>query len=215
MKKDASCVLVIGARGRGKSTLAKELLKSQRRVIVIDPMAEYARLPAYVRCDTLKAVKDALKKRWNGSFKIAYVPRPPMEVRLHELALLLMHIQKPYFENKDSRQIMLVMEEMNLSFPVTKLPPALYGATMLTLQGRHYGINMMGITQRPAEVSATYRGNCDDIYIFGLSQGLDFRAVSETIGREHETDIRALKPHEFVHWSASGAVRKGKNRLPK
>lgn len=215
MRKDASCTLVIGARGRGKSTKAKELLKSWPRVVAVDPMGEYARLPAYIRCETLKEVASVLKRRWQGAFKIAYVPKPPYEMRLHELAVLLMHVQKPYFDNQDARQIMLVVEEMNLSYPVTKLPPALYGATMLTLQGRHYGINMLGITQRPAEVSATYRGNCDDIYVFGLSQGLDFRAVSETIGREHEAKVRALKPHEFLHWSAGDAVKTGKNRLIK
>lgn len=211
--KDAGCELVIGARGRGKSTKTKLLIKALKRVVVYDPMGEYARIDIYKRCGSIKEVMDALKRGWKRGFKIAYVPVGDHAQCLHDLCKLLMHVQKPYFDEKDTRQMTLVVEEMNLSFPVTKLSPALYGMQMMTLQGRHYGINVIGVTQRPAEVSATYRGNCECIYVFGLAQGMDFKAVSDTIGREHETKVRALKQHEFLKWQSDGRVELGKNRL--
>lgn len=219
INKDAKCSLFIGARGQGKSTLAKSLIKPHKRIVVFDPMGEYARLPLYIRCETLTEVAAALKKRWRGGFKIAYIPKPPYEQNMHDLALLLMHVQKPYYNNMDDRQILLVAEEMNLSFPNRRLPPALYGQDMLTLQGRHYGINIMGITQRPAEVNKTYRGNCEDTYVFFLSEPDDIVEAARKFGagvaerRKFETEIAALKKHFYIKKSGDGKIFRGRNKL--
>lgn len=213
MNKDAKCSLYVGARGQGKSTLAKAQIKTYKRVIAYDPMGEYARLPLYIRCETLTEVKNALKKRWKGNFKIAYIPKAPYEHDMHALAVMLMHVQKPYYNEKDDKQILLVVEEMNLSFPNTKLPPSLYGQSMLTLQGRHYGINIMGITQRPAEVSKTYRGNCEDTFVFFLSEPDDIKEVARKFGKAYEGQIAALKKHEYLKKSGDGIISKGKNKL--
>jgi hypothetical protein len=213
MIKDARCLTLYGCRGSGKSTRAKQLLKDHPRVVAFDPMAEYAE-HGFKQVTTIEGVRDALKAGWSRNFKISYVPNGDMMSRLHHLSELLWHVQKPYGDGLDSRKVLLVIEEANMGFPNQKMPPQYFGAQRLVLQGRHRGIGIMAITQRPALVSADLRGNVDEVYVFQQSQQLDINAITGVIGKEHETAIRALKAHEFLHWNR-GTVVKGKNSLKK
>ena len=216
MQADGKRTLIIGASGRGKSTKAKVLCKDYNRLIVFDTEEEYARDPAYIPCEKLSHVRDVLKSNWNNKcgFKIAFVPEASAETtELHHLCKLLMHLQEPYKRGTDDRQIGLVVEEMDLSFPDTQLPRAINGQKSCALRGRKRGINMIGITQRPALVSTSFRGNADEMYVFGLATGNDYKAVASVIGKEHEPLIRELQPHEYIKWDSSGAISKGRNVL--
>jgi hypothetical protein len=214
--KDARCLTLYGCRGSGKSTRAKTLLKEYPRVVAFDPMAEYAKDKSlgFRRADTIKDVRDLLKANWAKPFKISYVPSGDFVSRLHHLSELIWHVQKPYDDGRDNRKILLLIEEANMGYPNQKLPPHLTGAQRLVLQGRHRGVEIMGITQRPALVSADFRGNVDEVYIFKQSQPLDIAAITGVIGKEHEAAIRALDTHEYLHWNR-GVVTKGKNKLRK
>lgn len=213
MIKDARCLALYGCRGSGKSTRAKQLLREHPRVIAFDPMAEYAE-HGFKEVATIKGVKDALKSQWQRDFKISYVPNGDMMSRLHYLAELIWHVQKPYGDGQDARKVLLVIEEANMGYPNQKMPPQFFGAQKLVLQGRHRGIGIMAITQRPALVSADLRGNVDEVYVFQQSQQLDINAITGVIGKEREAAIRALKPHEYLHWNR-GAIVAGKNKLSK
>lgn len=212
MIKDARCLTLYGCRGSGKSTKAKQLISEHRRVVAFDPMAEYAEEKGFIKCLTLKEVRDALRKNWHKDFRIAYVPNGNMMDRLHHLSELIWHVQQPYGEGKDSRKVLLIVEEANMGYPNQKMPPQYFGIQRLVLQGRHRGVGIMAITQRPALVSADLRGNVDEVYVFQQSQQLDINAITGVIGKEQESNIRALKPHDFLHWNR-GQITKGKNKL--
>ena len=87
-----------------------------------------------------------------------------------------------------------MVEEINLGFPASKLPAQYFGMGHATLQGCHRGLEIKGISQRPALVSADFRGNVAETYIFPLSVGHDLTAITEVYGREHLDAIRALRP---------------------
>lgn len=214
MIKDARCLTLYGCRGSGKSTRAKQLISEHARIVAFDPMAEYAEERGFIKCSSLIEVRDALRKNWNKNFKIAYVPNSDMMSRLHHLSELIWHVQAPYGAGKDSRKILLIVEEANMGYPNQKMPPQFFGIQRLVLQGRHRGVGIMAITQRPALVSADLRGNVDEVYVFQQSQQLDINAIMGVIGREQESAIRALKPHEYLHWNR-GQIVKGKNKLRK
>lgn len=212
MNKDARILAVYGRRGSGKSTRVKALLRDYNRVVVLDVQGEYARLPGYIACRSLAEVKKAMLKRWAGTFKIAYVPQDARPKTLHDLCMLLFAAQKPYSEERDSRKILLVIEEANLTYPNIVLPDGQRGADRAVLQGRHYGIEILAVTQRPAVISTTLRSMCSEIYCLALTIPHDYKAVFEMIGKQHEAALRALQPHEFLHWDGEKVI-KGKNKL--
>jgi DNA helicase HerA-like ATPase len=205
----ADCIAIWGRRGAGKSTLAKKLLGGHRRVIVFDPMGEYA-LRGFRVCGSLEAVLRVLKANWSRGFRIAYVPSGDFPRMLHGLATLIWHAQAPYQTGADRRELLFVVEEMNLGYPATKLRADYSGMTKITLQGRHRGISIIGISQRPAGVSADFRGMVAQTYVLPLSTALDLRAVTDVYGREHDRALRALRPHAWLRF-LDGQVIAGKN----
>lgn len=222
--KDAKCVAVYGRRGSGKSTLAKNLIAGERRVVVFDPRAEYdcrevsgelANLGAAIRDSysdfRLRIVPDPA--RWPKAARKArmlYRGAPFEAALLSMLCETLWLIQRPYEAGARSEKLTLVVEEMDLSFPSRFLPAGLEGMTRTINQGRHVGLNVLGITQRPALVSATFRGNVSDTFIFPLGWAADRGDICQMIGREHLPAISQLGNFEYRHATADGAVNPGK-----
>lgn len=209
--KDAGRLAVYGRSGSGKTTRVKALLKGRRRVVVFDPMDEYGRLPGFKGARSLSAVLELLKKGWRSGFKIAYVPAGDFPAKLHHLAKLLWQAQAPYAAGDDTRKLTFIVEELSLGYPSARLPRGLDKMDQVILQGRHRGLEVIGVTQRPAEISATFRGNANEAYILALGDELDHARVLRSIGKEHEAKLRALQPHEFLHWK-DNKIKKGKNK---
>lgn len=210
--KDARRVGVYGASGSGKSTRVKDLMKGASRVVVFDPMDEYG-AHRFARCTSLTRVLALMRKGWGGGFRIAFVPPSNREAEaLHKLAILLMQVQGPYRDEKDGRKIVLVVEELNLSFPVAALPRDLYGMGELCSRGRHYGIEVIGVTQRLAEVSTRFRGNTSEAYFFRQSDHVDVMAVGKMLGPAWAKKVQDLQDHHYLR-RQGGQITEGKNIL--
>lgn len=210
MVKDAACIAVYGRRGSGKSTRTKSMIGGHKRVVVFDPQGEYGGLPGFRRCTTLAGVLGAVKAGWRSGFRVAYMPRGDFPRMLHGVCRMLWVAQAPYERGQDRRKVLLVVEEMNLAYPAARLPSEFYGMSRAVLQGRHRGIEIIGVTQRPALVSADFRGQVAETYVFPLSTSHDFKAVCEVYGKEHEPALRALEPHRFLRF-VDGQVKPGRN----
>ncbi|MFA7638013.1 MAG: hypothetical protein WCY02_01760 [Parvibaculum sp.] len=201
MKKDAELIQIFGRRGSGKSTLTKGLLKGRPKVVVFDPRAEYGALrgftAAYTRTDVLKA----MKRGWARGFHIAYVPEAGQEIEaLHKLTSICWAAQSPYEEGRDPRKLTLVIEEADLSYPVTRLPSHFSGMQRVVNQGRHVGIECIAVSQRPAQISATYRANVATSYLFALAADVDRQEMLRLIGRDYADRLRSLPPYRaLVH----------------
>lgn len=202
---DAIMTGVYGRRGQGKSTRVKEIIRPRGRVLVFDPMNEYG-LEGFRRVDwqRLPAALSA------GSFRLAYVPK-----RGHArqaLDAICKHMLERWEGRRGGPHITLVIEEMSISFPSEKLPDELWGMAAMCEQGRHAGIDVIGTTQRPARVSTIFRGNCEQTYIFGLSDWNDVGAVANMIGPEWKNKLRELPQHEYLLYR-DAKVTTGKNLL--
>ncbi len=73
------------------------------------------------------------------------------------------------------------------------------------LQGRHAGVEIIGVTQRPALVSADFRGNVIETYCFALAFDEDQRVM----GRRYAPSIAALAGHKYLHFR-DGAMIEGR-----
>tara|TARA_R110002074_G_scaffold8131_19_gene34102 strand:- start:1260 stop:1925 length:666 start_codon:yes stop_codon:yes gene_type:complete len=182
-RSNAGRIGIWGRSGSGKSSYAKKLLKGRRRVVVFDPLDEYsAEGIKRTAGHDLDAVRVAMRGNWSR-FRLAYVPPAGSEDRaLSGLCRLLMAAQEPFRASGKGAQITLVVEELNMSFPssggVQKCP----GFAEICSRGRHYGIEVIGLSQRLAEVNTRFRGNCTETVIFAQKGPRDQKAAREELG---------------------------------
>ena len=189
---------IYGRSGCGKSTLAKQLMKDIDRLVVYDTLCEYEEQG----CKVARSIVQLLKLARQRRFKIAYQPAIDAchEKELRKVAEALLLIQKPYQEGKIYPQITLLIEEMSLAIP-NKTGGDVQIMQNLANMGRHYGINLIGIAQRPANVNATFRGSLTEQYFFNLVEPLDVDEVAKKIGRENAELLRRLPNHQAFRYS--------------
>jgi len=200
--RDGKRMAVFGMSGSGKSYFTKNMVKGLDRVVVFDPEEEYGDLPGFQEITSYRSLLEVLYDCWDGAFRIAYVPPAGHEQRaLHEVSCLVERMQSPYKDGKLDKRTTLVVDELNLSFPLN-YRPEFDGFARIVSRGRKRGINVIGVTQRPAEVATRFRGNLDRIACFGLSLPNDFAVVKETMGPVAETEVRSLPKYGHVFYEA-------------
>jgi hypothetical protein len=184
------------------------MIRDRRRLICFDPQEEYD----YQQVTSLKELQKVMARDWNG-FRVCYKPREDYEVQdLSALAGFLFKACKPYKAGRDPRQMCLVVEEIQISFPNEKLPAGHRRFEGMCQRGRHYGINVIGVTQQPATVSTRFRGNCSETHIFNLDWHTDIQAIGQMIGPANAKKIRQLKPHESYIYR-NGVLTPRKNKI--
>ena len=197
--KDAGRTGIYGRSGSGKSTRAKELVAGLRRIVVFDALREY-RQRGFTELTTLRGLRDHLARNWPTGFRCAYVPPSGHEAEaLHVVSTLLKRAQQPYFRGKDPRQLTFLVEELNMSFPVTALPAKLNGFPELCSRGRHYGIALIGVSQRLAEINTRFRGNTTESYYFRLADHADLTTAARVIGPAWKGKLATLQDHQYLH----------------
>lgn len=214
-KSDAGRIGVWGRSGSGKSSYVKKQIKARKRLIIFDPMDEYTKaLPGLVRVehtrrDALELVRQAMAANWSG-FRIAYVPPAGKEpAALSALSRLLMAAQKPFQEGRrGAKGITLVVEEMNQCFPLRGGVEKAPGFADICSRGRHFGIEVFGLSQRIAEVSTRFRGNCDETVVLAQKGPRDMDAAAAEIGRARQT-VEGLARLHYLH-EKDGVVKAGK-----
>lgn len=175
---NAGRIGVWGASGSGKSSYVKAITGPQKRVVIFDPQGEY---PGK-RVSLLDDVRREIRNNWRG-FRISYQPPAGKEPKaLSALCRVLMEVQRPFKEGRPGRPLALVVEEMNLSFPVAGGAAKSPGFAEVCSRGRHYGIEVWGVSQRIAEVDTRFRGNCTETVVFRQKGARDVQAASLELG---------------------------------
>ncbi len=204
--KDADCIFVTGRRGSGKTTYVQRAVGAPR-VIVFDPLGQYAREFGWPLADNLKSLHRVVAERWRSPapWRLALTVAGDLELELHSLSVYLWHAMAPYERGRDRKKILLIVEEMNLSVPAHALRKDRRGFMRLVLQGRHRGIAIIGVSQRPALVSADFRSSAAATVIFPL--GVEDQGY---MGARFRGELAGLTPHHFVRF-ADGAATRGEN----
>lgn len=213
MTINASRIGIVGGSGSGKSTRAKAMTKAARRCVAFDPLDEYAQ-EGFKRFDSLPALGKHIAANLRD-FRACYVPRAGAEVAaLSKLSFMLKDLQAGYKAGLHRAQLHFLIEEMNISFPSSMAMKEHPGFGDLCSRGRHWGINLIGVSQRPNEINTRFRGNLEHLYVFRLIDHVDIQSLVAALGKEYATKIKTLKPHEYYYRGLDGVVKKGKNRLP-
>lgn len=213
-RSNAGRIGVWGRSGSGKSSYIKKLIKGRKRLIVFDPLAEYGpelkmKTVEHTTRTALDNVRGEMAGNWQG-FRLAYVPPAGNEVAaLSALCRLLMAAQKPFKDGaKGAAMMTLVVEEMNMSFPVAGGEQKCPGFAEMCSRGRHYGIEVIGASQRIAEVSTRWRGNNSETIVLAQKGKRDIDAATAEIGVDRKA-VMALQNLEYLH-EKGGTVTPGK-----
>ncbi len=214
MSSDLEVINIFGRRGSGKTTKLKELLKDKKRkrIFVYDLKDEYP----FKKVRGRQELWRFLKQNWFKPFKIAYIPtskETPQHIEeLSQICYRFCQAQKKDFDNNIGGNISIVIEEMSVTAPNQKYPNGQGGLNYAVNVAREWGVELIGVSQRPAQANPDFRGNASDCYYFALSDKLDRGAVSEKIGKQQAEDLISFKPHEFIRFH-DGVTTKGKNKL--
>lgn len=196
VRRDPGRIALYGASGSGKTTKLNALVKSDERVISFDPAASVAGRAFEDRRGFLRAILAAK----GGPFRLVYrAPRgSDRERELAWLAGFVMNFQTGYYQGRSEKTLTLAIDEMSVCYPNVPGRPNNHPFTELCNMGRHYGVRLIGATQRPAEIGATFRGNVSTTYVFRLENDLDVDRVRKIIGLKSGDELKRLRPGECL-----------------
>ncbi|WP_298334132.1 hypothetical protein [Asticcacaulis sp.] len=211
-RADPGRVGVWGGSQSGKTRYAKALARSFPRRIVLDYLDAWGDLCPQ-RAGTINQLLDHIKAGWAGQIAARYVPPRgvnPVEA-LAILSDLLFKVQQPYKDGRDNRHLWLIVEEMADPAPLTLRAATPFG--QLCRYGRHHGIGIVGISQRMAEVTPTFRGNCETHVFFRMDGARDLQAAGDRVKPIDPAYVRELSLLQNNHGLkvSAGKVERVKN----
>lgn len=199
----APAIFVSGARGSGKTTLARNLCRGHARLLIFDTLHNTEWPRAFVS-DRAGDVRRRVIRDYDRGFVVVY--RPParaLRFALSEISAMLLDVAR---DGEGRRQVLFYVEEMSLCFP-DNLPEAERGFFDLALTGRNFHVALVGVAQRPALVGKAFAHNVDETYAGRAHGDADLAAVADIIGRGYRAALGELRNFEFIHKNhATGAV---------
>lgn len=216
---DAPMTLIVGQRGSGKSTLMNEILDREGgRQIVFDPVARSPQQRAHYKrrgyklCTCYRELRNELLLNYRG-FEIVYAPDSDSQIEaLDELAADLLELQRMELDGKETvprrSWITLAIDEMSNAYPSTGMKAEFKAFGKVCSEGRHWGIRVIGATQRPKEVRVKFRSGCTERAFFRLTDGTDLKAVKELISEEYVKEISELEKLHYIWKDENGISRK-------
>lgn len=182
-----SVVAVWGMRGSGKSTLGVDLIKRARfdkltprpQIVRIDPVGTGG-------CTTPAQVERALI---NGA------PEITLTSSREDHALQVISLCG--VRSRKWAPIYMVLDEAALY--LRRLNPSI---SKVFLQGRHYGLGVMMISQRPVHVHPDYRSQAVARYWLRLDESRDRAVAAEAIGRLDAANLQSLPVGSFYQHPA-------------
>lgn len=199
--RDGRRLAIFGKSGSGKSYIAEKMVEKAGRVFVFDPKGSWMKYQGFEIIEDFSKVLQFLKDMGDAAFRAVYLPESGLEMkRLSTLSYLLMDAQNDYFHEKSNEKLTFVVDELADSFPLS-VGMDRRGFASACQKGREFGLNVIGITQRPATVSTIFRGNLDEIISFDFSFPADRKAIAEAMEDYSVIDaVQGLQKYSYLHW---------------
>lgn len=182
---DADIIAVFGGSGTGKSWRFRDLTKKDKRLVVWDSMAEYDDLTIIDGDMKLLIALMSRRKRFRVSF------RPDFE----RLDLQFKQFCAAVYAIGNMR---VGVEELNEVTKPSYAPPKWKGVCS---RGRHRGLQIVGMSQRPASVDKDFIGNATEIYSGRLPFAPDWKSLAGKFGKD-APKLETLKKPNQMHWVA-------------
>lgn len=189
-EKQNVIALVVGKKGSGKSHYVKTLLSNEKpkRVIIFDALWEYD-IDGHTLVFSWQEAVELLRENIDGEFRLTV--RLEDEAEYEQIVDVLRYVGN----------LTLVIEEFHLYCNHTYTYPEIKKLIRL---GRHWGINIIGITQRIPDIPRDFTHAMDLLVVFRTTEPRDldyFRKLS-FVGDEGAKRISMLsaESHELAEF---------------
>jgi hypothetical protein len=214
---DAKRIAAFGRSGVGKSTIMDAIAAPAERLIVFDFLPTGAIRAKKLKLQhvlTIGEVRDIMARKYHQGFRLWYQPPQAGQITaLHELSMLIWRVQETMGDAlKGYPHLTLMVDEMKGCFPVYSLPSHRQGFYNLCTAGRHIGVNLVGGSQRPAQVNTEFRGNLDACYLFSLVTDADHQAAKAIGGARCAEFVRTAPKYRYVRIGEGGQLTFGETR---
>lgn len=207
-------IALIGVTGSGKSFLAREIIKElmqDTKIICVDFTGEYAQKFQNLQTYKFTNNKDEMNNFMQSNENIGMFELPSISNTKDVLAQTQTFIESvfEYAKNQQTQQqICLVLEEAHTIVPETSFLGDLgeYGSSkalvnkmgQVALQGRKYGVGLMIIGQRTANISKTILTQCNTMICFQAFDDTNFNFLGNYIGKDLASTLPTLKKYHAV-----------------
>lgn len=188
--KATDCITVVGQRGCGKSHLAREINNLFPRSLIIDPAYDWIEGEKVNSFDQLTTKLINKKNNNDKKFKLIFQFNPDQgnkDAYFNHILRLCYH-----FGN-----LQVVIDEVQLFTNPHYLPE--YFKNLLFI-GRHKGVSIMAITQRPAQLNKSILSQSSHVFVGQLHEKNDLRSVADFLNEDTDKLIQMPKRH-FLYFS--------------
>lgn len=202
---------LIGVTGSGKSYLAKQIIEKlmkDTKIICIDFTGEWKKsIEGAVILD--RANIDAFLSG-EEAFGIVELPAMSNTVEVvaatEKLLSIVFNYAKKMYEDGNLQKICLVLEEAHTIVPEASFlgvnnwdsKAVVNKMGQIALQGRKYGVGMLVIAQRTANVSKTVLTQCNTVICFQAFDETSFAFLGNYVGRDMVDALPNLKQYHAV-----------------
>ena len=192
MSKEALIKIVFGKRGSGKTIKACNLTRHCNRVLYYDTLGH-----DYNDGVVIYSL-DELRRFWlnvyQSDFRIVFITTK--------------------HENDFSQVCQQVASCRNMTFVVEELDLFFLGGRCcqelndLTFRGRHYDVELVGITQRPKGFGRGLTSQAKEFYVFSTHEPDDVKYFKDRLGGEVAEQIQKLEQFQYVQYLDHGTENK-------
>jgi hypothetical protein len=212
---------IVGKSGSGKGLCVKgEIIKKWRGpILVASPLEDsdnYTEVIKGVVCRSITEVVSAIQR---GHKRVVlrtgeFTPAQIAAVKSRDPVAALTKIQFDRFCRIawELTGWMIVVEELSRFTTASWAPPSWKN---LSTAGRHRGLTLVGVCQRPAQVDKDFFGNCSTIRCYKVGFQNDAKVMANTLFCT-PADILSLEQFHYIERDVDGNKnRVGVAKLPK
>lgn len=216
-RNKADIIAVIGASGTGKSSYIKgKLLKRFKRLFIWSPLEKTDQYAAFCGGTVTSRITEFIGLVKAGTKAIVFVPTgndADVKKQFDLFCRVVWEIENCH----------CLVEELSRVTMASWAPPAWKN---LSTAGRHQGITLIGVSQRPANIDKDFLGNCTEIRCYRVNYDNDASVMADSLklrdtfepneaGRPIKVKgmdrIRSLPNFHFFHKNPDLSVVEGVN----
>lgn len=218
-KNKAKIHAVIGASGTGKSSyIKKELLRNYSQLLVWSPLEDTDDYATFCGGIVVRKITDLVAAVKEGARAIVYWPSAGPDKALKQQFDLFCRV---VFECKGAH---VLVEELSQVTMPSWAPPAW---KKLSTAGRHRGLTLIGVSQRPANIDKDFLGNCTEVRCYRVNYDADAKVMADSLGIQDTFEptgpggrpqrkkamfqVRELPDFNFFHKNPDRTLRRGVN----